>query len=429
MPELVEGDAVVAVDVRHAKDVTLADVVVEPEDAPVDVGVAEALLNLEAVEDAVAGFVQGAEEIVGAGEFLLGGGSRRRDELPELGEGHAAVAVPVRLLPQAVEHEAPVVGLVPIQARAAQAVEELAVGQETVAARVQLEKYLTQRILGERRAAHRDAVDAGGAEGRDELRIRPKRDDECKFSSPLRFFGDDDELSCRPHKSRHRRRRACPPRRGAEAMPLPQWPLEFALEGAQVGSFTVARSPGDGDAHGPVLRLNPERKRACVELTLPPPRAASSASRDHRVTRRLARMEYRLETVRWWRVGTEGDAEGSPARLLALRLAEPPSLTSGRHLAPRAETPRARASYTWGTPGAAPDFTGGAAFACPSHSLAFAREDDHARAMDAILRGWPELRRVAAPRGETDPAAEEDSRPRTTRGAAREVARRTTLPR
>lgn len=232
--------------------------------------------------------------------------------------------------------------------------------------------------------------------------IRPKRDDDCEFSSPLRNFLGDDDLFSSTQISAPPTPRACPPRRGAEAMPLPQWPLEFALEGAQVGSFTVARSPGDGDAHGPVLRLNPERRRACVELTLPPPRAASSASRDHRVTRRLARMEYRLETVRWWRVGTEGDAEGSPARLLALRLAEPPSLTSGRHLAPRAETPRARASYTWGTPGAAADFTGGAAFACPSHSLAFAREEDLARATDAILRGWPELRLVAAPRGETD---------------------------
>ena len=207
-------------------------------------------------------------------------------------------------------------------------------------------------------------------------------------------------------------------------MPLPQWPLEFPLEGAQVGSFTVARSPDVGDAHGPVLRLNPERRRACVELTLPPPRAASSASRDHRVTRRLARMDYRLETVRWWRVGMEGDAEGSLApRLLSFSPIGAPSLTSGRHLAPRNETPRARAPYTWGTPGAATDFTGGAVFACPSHTLAFAREDDLARATDAILRGWPELRRVAAPRGETDPGggggfAPEDDAWRGARGGA-----------
>jgi len=197
----------------------------------------------------------------------------------------------------------------------------------------------------------------------------------------------------------------------------------FALEGAQVGAFTTTASAvRHPKARGPTLALDPERGTARLEFELPAPRRPRS-SPTSAVAFRLARMEYRLETVAWWRVGREGDAASDPApRILVWRLSEPPAQTTGRFVdhAPTTlvsddaavptssssrRTSRGARGRAWGTPGEAADFTGGAARHCPTHAFAFATAEDLIDFRRAIHAGWPELVPREARRGESDDGA------------------------
>ena len=197
----------------------------------------------------------------------------------------------------------------------------------------------------------------------------------------------------------------------------------FALEGAQVGAFTTTASAvRHPKARGPTLALDPERGTARLEFELPAPRRPRSSPASA-VAFRLARMEYRLETVAWWRVGREGDAASDPApRILVWRLSEPPAQTTGRFVdhAPTTlvsddaavptssssrRTSRGARGRAWGTPGEAADFTGGAARHCPTHAFAFATAEDLIDFRRAIHAGWPELVPREARRGESDDGA------------------------
>ena len=161
----------------------------------------------------------------------------------------------------------------------------------------------------------------------------------------------------------------------------------FALEGAQVGAPTTASAVRHPKARGPTLALDPERGTARLEFELPAPRRPRSSPASA-VAFRLARMEYRLETVAWWRVGREGDAASDPApRILVWRLSEPPAQTTGRFVdhAPTTlvsddaavptssssrRTSRGARGRAWGTPGEAADLP--AAPRCRlAHAVAF----------------------------------------------------------
>ena len=102
--------------------------------------------------------------------------------------------------------------------------------------------------------------------------------------------------------------------------------MTFALEGLQVGAFTVvapaaaaaaaAAAAGGPVMRGPMFRINPTHRdwRCCIEFELPAPSHPShgggggggsgggggGAGFGRRLVFRLARMEYALESVGWW---------------------------------------------------------------------------------------------------------------------------------
>lgn len=196
----------------------------------------------------------------------------------------------------------------------------------------------------------------------------------------------------------------------------------FELEGMQVGAFTVVAPPagvcsswGGVTLRGPTFRMmRKERGTSCVEFEMPPPARGTadksgSTGDARRVAFRLARIEYPVENIGWWRMGHEGETDAEVCRSMTLRLSQPPILTTGRCTVPvlpcdddeaRGEPPsppspssssphphalsssppatsrrrqrqRHEPAITWGTPGAAADFTAGAAASSPVHMLAF----------------------------------------------------------
>ena len=99
------------------------------------------------------------------------------------------------------------------------------------------------------------------------------------------------------------------------------------------------------------------RGTACVEFEMPAPASVPTMRSHHRqhaaaadgcvegsgggggggdargirrvVAYRLARIEYRMDSVGWWRIGHEGETDGDECRTITLRLSQPPALTSG----------------------------------------------------------------------------------------------------
>ena len=192
-----------------------------------------------------------------------------------------------------------------------------------------------------------------------------------------------------------------------------------------MGAFSVVASPKTSTAaepplhhlqDGPSLRLL-DASTFAVEFALPDagrgwvsrgPRRDGDArsdlggAADGSCHRRVARVEYRADAVGWWRVGTDGEhLEGDVAEptALTMRVDAPPALTSGRCVLGSNPGGGTASRHTWGTPGHAADFTGGAAAVTPCHMLAFRSPAELRRAVEALLERYPTLGTLKAPRG------------------------------
>ena len=101
--------------------------------------------------------------------------------------------------------------------------------------------------------------------------------------------------------------------------------------------------------------------------------------------------------------GCEPSSSSALVALASVSSAAETTTTSRRRQRQRGHEKQQQPTFTWGTPGAATDFTHGAAASSPVHMLAFRHPAQLAAAVKYMLELWPDLRCVMAPTGSPIP--------------------------